>query len=140
MLAIGLVDEALEKMVKRLSSRTTFGKTIIELRSRRSALPRPPHRHRDDPASVPQGGRHDGQGRQQDHATRYRQSQGGGTEHGAEDHRQRNPGGGGVCDDAGLAKACAGIRTLRLADGPPEVHNRGIVRLELRKYANSNTH
>ena len=49
-------------------------------------------------------------------------------------------GGGGVSDDAGLAKAYAGIRTLRLADGPDEVHNRAIARLELRKYANSNTH
>ena len=40
-----------------------------------------------------------------------------------------------------VAKAYAGIRTLRLADGPDEVHNRAIARLELRKYANSpNTH
>jgi acyl-CoA dehydrogenase len=46
-------------------------------------------------------------------------------------------GGGGVSDDAGLAKAYAGIRTLRLADGPDEVHNRAIARLELRKYANT---
>jgi len=46
-------------------------------------------------------------------------------------------GGGGVSDDAGLAKAYAGIRTLRLADGPDEVHNRAIARLELRKYANA---
>ena len=50
-------------------------------------------------------------------------------------------GGAGVSDDVGLAKAYAGIRTLRLADGPDEVHNRAIARLELRKYANaSNTH
>ena len=46
-------------------------------------------------------------------------------------------GGGGVSDDAGLAKDYAHIRTLRLADGPDEVHNRAIARLELRKYANS---
>ena len=31
-------------------------------------------------------------------------------------------GGGGVTTDFGLAKAYAGIRTLRLADGPDEVH------------------
>lgn len=43
-------------------------------------------------------------------------------------------GGGGVSDDYGLAKAYAGIRTLRLADGPDEVHNRAIARIEFGKY------
>ena len=46
-------------------------------------------------------------------------------------------GGGGVSDDFGLAKAYAGIRTLRLADGPDEVHNRAIARLELRRHSNA---
>ena len=46
-------------------------------------------------------------------------------------------GGGGVTNDAGLAKRLRLIRTLRLADGPDEVHNRAIARLELRKYANT---
>jgi alkylation response protein AidB-like acyl-CoA dehydrogenase len=45
-------------------------------------------------------------------------------------------GGGGVSDDFGLAKSYAGIRTLRLADGPDEVHNRAIARLEFGKYSN----
>jgi alkylation response protein AidB-like acyl-CoA dehydrogenase len=49
-------------------------------------------------------------------------------------------GGAGVSDEAGLAKDYAGIRTLRLADGPDEVHNRAIARLEIRKYANSPKH
>ena len=40
-------------------------------------------------------------------------------------------------DEAGLARDYAHIRTLRLADGPDEVHNRAIARLELRKYANA---
>jgi alkylation response protein AidB-like acyl-CoA dehydrogenase len=44
-------------------------------------------------------------------------------------------GGGGVTSDFGLAKMYAGIRTLRLADGPDEVHNRTIARLEFKKYA-----
>jgi len=43
-------------------------------------------------------------------------------------------GGGGVTDDFFLARAWAHVRTLRLADGPDEVHKRGIARLELAKY------
>jgi acyl-CoA dehydrogenase len=46
-------------------------------------------------------------------------------------------GGGGVSQDFGLAQAWAGIRTLRLADGPDEVHNRTIARMELGKHAGS---
>jgi alkylation response protein AidB-like acyl-CoA dehydrogenase len=42
-------------------------------------------------------------------------------------------GGGGVTSDFGLAKMYAGIRTLRLADGPDEVHNRTIARMEFKR-------
>ena len=42
-------------------------------------------------------------------------------------------GGGGVTDKF-LAKAYANARTLRLADGPDEVHRNQIARLELRRY------
>lgn len=40
-------------------------------------------------------------------------------------------GGAGVCGDFGLAAAWAGARTLRLADGPDEVHRAAIAKLEL---------
>jgi alkylation response protein AidB-like acyl-CoA dehydrogenase len=43
-------------------------------------------------------------------------------------------GGAGVQSDAGLASAWASLRTLRLADGPDEVHNRAIARMEHGKY------
>ena len=43
-------------------------------------------------------------------------------------------GGAGVTSDAGLARLYANLRTLRLADGPDEVHNRTIARLEFGKY------
>ncbi|MEO8999112.1 MAG: acyl-CoA dehydrogenase family protein [Rhodanobacter sp.] len=43
-------------------------------------------------------------------------------------------GGAGVCDDFPLAAMYSGIRTLRLADGPDEVHNGTIAKLELAKY------
>jgi acyl-CoA dehydrogenase len=43
-------------------------------------------------------------------------------------------GGGGVCQDFPLAEFWAHLRTLRLADGPDEVHKRSIARMELRRF------
>ncbi|MGZ5113304.1 MAG: acyl-CoA dehydrogenase family protein [Usitatibacter sp.] len=43
-------------------------------------------------------------------------------------------GAAGVCDDFFLARAYANSRTLRLADGPDEVHRNQIGRLELAKH------
>ncbi len=43
-------------------------------------------------------------------------------------------GGAGVCQDFDLASAWAGARTLRLADGPDEVHREAVAKLELSKY------
>jgi acyl-CoA dehydrogenase len=43
-------------------------------------------------------------------------------------------GGAGVSSDFGLASAWAAARTLRLADGPDEVHREAIARLELRRH------
>ncbi len=42
-------------------------------------------------------------------------------------------GAAGVCDDFGLARAWARARSLRLADGPDEVHRRTVARAELTK-------
>jgi acyl-CoA dehydrogenase len=42
-------------------------------------------------------------------------------------------GGAGVCDDFFLAAAWANARTLRLADGPDEVHRQAVARQELKK-------
>jgi len=44
-------------------------------------------------------------------------------------------GGGGVSGDFPLAEAFAGIRTLRLADGPDEVHEASLAKAELRRQA-----
>jgi acyl-CoA dehydrogenase len=43
-------------------------------------------------------------------------------------------GGAGVTDDFPLAWTWAHLRTLRLADGPDEVHKRAIAKIELAKY------
>jgi len=43
-------------------------------------------------------------------------------------------GGAGVSEDTFLAAAWAGVRTLRIADGPDEVHTEAIARQELRKW------
>jgi acyl-CoA dehydrogenase len=44
-------------------------------------------------------------------------------------------GGAGVSDDTFLAAAWAGVRSLRLADGPDEVHIEAIAKQELRKWS-----
>jgi acyl-CoA dehydrogenase len=44
-------------------------------------------------------------------------------------------GGAGVSDDFPLASMYAHLRTLRLADGPDEIHKRTVAREELRRYA-----
>jgi len=43
-------------------------------------------------------------------------------------------GGGGVCDDFPLAGYYANARTLRLADGPDEVHRNAIAKMEIGKH------
>jgi acyl-CoA dehydrogenase len=48
-------------------------------------------------------------------------------------------GGAGVSEDTFLAGAWANVRTLRLADGPDEVHAESIAKWELRKWGKSRT-
>ena len=136
MRAIGLAERALETMCRRVSSRVAFGKPLAD-----QGHLRPAHRHvavrdRDDPAPDPEGCAHDGHGRQQGGSAGDRHDQGGGSRHGAEDHRRcdagvRRRGRFGRC---GIGARLCSIRTLRLADGPDEVHRRAIARLEFEKH------
>ena len=50
------------------------------------------------------------------------------------DHAIQSFGGAGVSQDTPLAQMYAGIRTLRIVDGPDEVHIRDIARLEIKPY------
>ncbi|WP_316225021.1 MULTISPECIES: acyl-CoA dehydrogenase family protein [unclassified Bradyrhizobium] len=140
MRTIGKAEEALEKMVKRLMSRTAFGKKIIEHSVWEQRI---------------------GEARTNIEMTRLlclkaadmMDKVGNKTAQGEIamikvaaptmalkiiDDAIQAFGGAGVSDEAGLAKDYANIRTLRLADGPDEVHNRAIARLEVKKYANTN--
>lgn len=53
------------------------------------------------------------------------------------DRAMQAHGGAGVSQDTFLANAWADVRTLRLADGPDEVHTESIARHELRKWGQS---
>lgn len=139
MRTIGLAEVALEKMVDRLSSRTVFGKTIAEhsIWEQRIA-----------------------DARIDIEMTRllclkaaYMMDTVGNKIARAEiamikvaaprvalkviDDAIQAHGAAGVSDDFGLAEAYGHVRTLRIADGPDEVHSRTIARLELGRRAAS---
>jgi acyl-CoA dehydrogenase len=136
MRTIGTAEEALEKMTKRLLSRVAFGKTIAEFSVWEERLAR---------------------ARIDIEMTRLlclkaadMMDKVGNKAAAAEiamikvqapnmalkiiDDAIQAHGGGGVSEDFGLAQAYAHQRTLRLADGPDEVHARAIARIEFGKH------
>jgi acyl-CoA dehydrogenase len=141
MRTIGKAEEALEKMVRRLSSRTAFGRKIIEysIWEQRIAEARTDI-EMNRLLCLKAADMMDKVGNKSaqleiamikvaapNMALKII------------DNAIQAYGGAGVSDEAGLARDYASMRTMRLADGPDEVHNRAIARLELRKYANSPT-
>ena len=87
MRTIGVAEEALGK-----NGAAPVLEDRVRQEARRSvgvgtAHRRGANRHRDDPASLPQGGRHDGSSREQGGARRNRDDQGRRAAHGAADHR-----------------------------------------------------
>ncbi len=141
MRTIGKAEEALEKMVKRLSSRVAFGKRIIEHSVWEQRI---------------------GEARTDIEMNRLlclkaadMMDKVGNKTAQLEiamikvsapnmalkilDNAIQAYGAAGVSDEAGLARDYASMRTMRLADGPDEVHNRAIARLEMRKYADKST-
>jgi len=135
MRTIGAAERALEAMCRRVSEREAFGKKLAEMGSIRQDIAR--SRIEIDQARLLTL-----------HAA-DRMDRVGNKEARAEiamikvvapsmalrvlDRAIQAFGGAGVSDDAGLAAAWAAIRTLRLADGPDEVHLETLAKLELGK-------
>ena len=146
MRCIGVAERALELMCKRVQSRVAFGKTLAEQGTIRAAIAR--SRMEIDQArllTLKAAHMMDTVGNK---AAR--------TEIAmikvvapnvtlrVLDRAIQAHGGAGVSDDTFLAAAWANVRTLRLADGPDEVHTESIAKWELGKWskpkAQSTTH
>jgi acyl-CoA dehydrogenase len=137
MRAIGLAERALEKMCKRVKSRVAFGKAVAE---QTVTLER-----------IAEARIMIDQARLLTLNAAYKMDTVGNKAARAEiamikvaapamvckviDWAIQAHGAAGVCDDFGLARDYAHARTLRLVDGPDEVHRNQIGRLELAKYA-----
>ncbi len=139
MRTIGKAEEALEKMVRRLQSRTAFGKKIIEYSvwEERIAQARTDI-EMNRLLCLKAADMMDKVGNKtaQLEIAMIKVS-GPNMALKIIDNAIQAYGAAGVSDDAGLARDYASMRTMRLADGPDEVHNRAIARLELKKYANA---
>ena len=137
MRTIGTAEEALEKMCKRLQSRVAFGKTIAE----HSIWEQRVARARIDIEMtrllcLKAADMMDKVGNKSAAAEiAMIKVQAPNMALQIIDDAIQAHGGGGVSDDFGLASAYAHQRTLRLADGPDEVHARAIARIEFAKHA-----
>jgi acyl-CoA dehydrogenase len=142
MRCIGVAERALETMCKRVQSRVAFGKTIAEQGTIR--------------ADIAASRMEIEQARLLTLKAAYMMDTVGNKEARAEiamikvvapnmtlrvlDRAIQAHGGAGVSADTFLAAAWANVRTLRLADGPDEVHVESIAKSELRKWEKVRTH
>src|SRR5467141_1188512 len=136
MRCIGVAERALETMCKRVQSRVAFGKPLAEQGSIRAVIA-------ESRTEIEQA-------RLLTLAAAYKMDTAGNKAARAEismikvvapnvalqvlDRAIQAHGGAGVSQDTFLAEAWAHVRTLRLADGPDEVHLETVAKLELRKF------
>ena len=136
MRCIGVAERALEIMCKRVQARVAFGKPLAEQGTIR--------------ADIAQSRMEIEQARLLTLNAAYMMDVAGNKEARAEiamikvvaphvclrvlDRAIQAHGGAGVSQDTFLAGAWANVRTLRLADGPDEVHTEAVAKLELRKW------
>jgi acyl-CoA dehydrogenase len=133
MRTIGLAERALELMCKRLMTRVAFGKEPSATTSGSSASPTPASTS--SSAAADAQAAYSGHRRQQGRPRRDRDDQGRGATYGTlRNRRRRQALRRRVSQTTPLAGMWAGIRTLRFADGPDEVHKNQIAKLELKKY------
>src|SRR5271168_4315412 len=141
MRCIGVAERALETMCKRVQMRVAFGKTIAEQGTIR--------------ADIAASRMEIEQARLLTLKAAYLMDTVGNKEARAEiamikvvapnmtlrvlDRAIQAHGGAGVSSDTFLASAWANVRTLRLADGPDEVHVESIAKWELRKWEKART-
>jgi acyl-CoA dehydrogenase len=133
---IGLAERALEAMCRRVKQRVAFGRTLAEMGTIR--------------ADIAESRMEIEQARLLTLKAAYMMDAAGNKAARAEismikvvapnmalrviDRAVQAHGGAGVSQDFNLASAWAHSRTLRLADGPDEVHREAIAKLELKKY------
>jgi acyl-CoA dehydrogenase len=137
MRCIGVAERALETMCKRVQARVAFGKPLAEQGTIRAEIAR-------SRMEIEQA-------RLLTLNAAYMMDTAGNKEARAEiamikvvapnvvlrvlDRAIQAHGGAGVSQDTFLAGAWANVRTLRLADGPDEVHTESIAKMELRKWS-----
>jgi acyl-CoA dehydrogenase len=141
MRCIGVAERALETMCKRVQARVAFGKPLAEQGTIRAEIAR-------SRMEIEQA-------RFLTLNAAYMMDTAGNKEARAEiamikvvapnvvlrvlDRAIQAHGGAGVSQDTFLAGAWANVRTLRLADGPDEVHTESIAKMELRKWSGPQT-
>ena len=138
MRSIGAAERALEMMCDRLQSRTAFGSAAVEQSVWHERIAE--SRCMIDQARLLtfNAAPDDGCRRQQGGARRDRDDQGGRAEHVAarsSTGRSRRTARPGLSADFWLAEAYAHQRTVRIVDGPDEVHRSAIAKIELGKRA-----